>query len=155
MLILLDIDGVMVPAKSWSAPPLCDDGFYIFKPSAVSALNEIISRSNASILLTTSHKNRFSLVEWNSIFQKRGIMVKSIHKLPSNTNRSTRLEEISNWFTTSKNIEDFVIIDDDKILNDLPAGLKKRLILTKPLIGLNSSHVQEALEILETPLEYV
>ncbi len=155
MVILLDIDGVMVPAKSWSSPPLLDDGFYMFNSKAVAALNDIILKSNAGILLTTSHKSSFTLDKWKSIFSKRGISVDSIDRLPENTNHLSRLEEITKWFSTAKNIEDFVIIDDDKSLNELPKLLKSRLVQTKPLVGLNSSHVRESLRILETPLELV
>ncbi len=155
MLILLDIDGVMVPAKSWSSPPSLGDGFYIFNSKSVAALNEIISKSHASIILTTSHKYSFTLEKWKSIFNNRGISIKSIDRLPKNTDHLNRLEEITNWFATSEDIEDFVIIDDDKTLNDLPEILKKRLVQTKPLIGLTSSHVYDTLRILDTPLEFV
>jgi len=50
---------------------------------------------------------------------------------------------------------DFVIIDDDKSLNDLSLYLKTRLVLTKPIIGLTQSHVEECLSILNTPLKLV
>jgi len=155
MLILLDIDGVMVPAKSWSSPPALGDGFYVFNSKSVAALNEIITGSQARILLTTSHKFNFTLEKWRSIFNNRGIPIKSIDRLPKNTNHLNRLEEITSWFAASESVEDFVIIDDDKTLNDLPEILKKRLIQTKALIGLNSSHVHESLRILDTPLEFV
>lgn len=145
----------MVQAKSWSSPPLMDDGFPIFSNKAISALNEIISKSNSDILLTTSHKYRFSLEEWNEIFIKRGIHVNSIERLPRNTNHLTRSEEIQKWFTVNNQIKDFVIIDDDKSLNNLPINLKNRLVLTKPLIGLNESHVSEALRILGSSLKLV
>jgi len=153
MLILLDIDGVMVPAKSWSSPPMNDDGFYLFKDSAVIALNEIISQSGANILLTTSHKSSFTLKKWKTLFKNRGIAAKSIDRLPDNTNHLNRLEEITNWFESKKEAEDFVIIDDDKTLNNLPLGLKEKLVQTKPLVGLTSVHVEDSLRILGIPLQ--
>ena len=45
-----------------------------------------------------------------------------------------------NWFNTNEIQEDFIIIDDDKSLNDLPKFFKNRLILTSSLIGLNANH---------------
>ena len=56
MLILLDIDGVMIPANSWKKPKFLDDGFAMFKLKSVKALQKIIAETGASILLTTSHK---------------------------------------------------------------------------------------------------
>ncbi len=155
MLILLDIDGVMVPAKSWSPPPILEDGFSIFNPKSVIALNAIISKSNADILLTTSHKGRFSIHEWISIFSFRGVKVNGLNKLPDNLHRLSRSQEITKWFNSTDKVDDFVIIDDDKSLNGISVVLKNRVVLTKPLIGLTQSHIQDALLILDTPLELV
>ncbi len=145
----------MVPAKSWSAPPILDDGFSVFNAKAVAALNEILDGGEASILLTTSHKYRFSISEWINIFQTRGINVNQLDRLPRNDGHLNRLDEVTRWFSTSQNIEDFVILDDDTSLNGLSDYLKARLISTKSMIGLNASHVQECLNILYTPLTKV
>jgi len=153
MLILLDIDGVMVSAKSWSVPEVLEDGFAMFISESVKALNQIIDGSNADILLTTSHKGRFSRDSWIRIFQDRGVNVNGLDIFPISHNNLSRLEEITNWYSCGEAVEDFVIIDDDKSLNGLSKYLKTRLVLTKPLIGLNSSDVQKSLEILATPLE--
>jgi hypothetical protein len=48
-----------------------------------------------------------------------------------------------NWFNLNKVSEEFIIIDDDKSLNDLPTYLKEKLILTSPLIGLTDIHLNE------------
>jgi len=154
MLILLDIDGVMVSAKSWSPPPFLEDGFYMFNSKSVNALNDIISKTDASILLTTSHKDRFSVDEWIQIFNNRGIVAKGLRKLPDNTDNLNRREEIINWFSIDKDVQDFVIIDDDKSLNSLPELLKERLVQTRPLVGLTQSDVHNSISILNTPLEY-
>ena len=149
MLILLDIDGVMIPAKSWSAPPLLEDGFSVFNSQSVSALNEIIANSNAGLMLTTSHKYRFSLLKWKEIFKRRGVNFNGLYRLPMNTNRLDRLQEITNWYSTRSVTNEFVILDDDTSLNGLTAFLKTRLVLTKSLIGLNAQHVQPAVDILK------
>lgn len=153
MLILLDIDGVMVQAKPWLPTALLDDGFSDFNSNATAALNNIIADSNADILLTTSHKNRFSISEWEDIFSKRKIRFKSIQKLKSDTLVTGRLEEILHWYSINKTLDKFVIIDDEKALNNLPKYLKNRLVLTKPYIGLTKSHVEDVISILNTPLE--
>lgn len=43
MLLFLDIDGVMVPAKSWETPALLVDGFPAFSSRAIAALQRLIS----------------------------------------------------------------------------------------------------------------
>jgi hypothetical protein len=153
MLIFLDIDGVMVPAKSWQRPEILEDGFVAFSSKAVQVLKEVLSQNtNASIILTTSHKSRFSHSEWIEIFQRRGLNVNQLNSLVENTELLSRKEEILNWFNTNEIQEDFIIIDDDKSLNDLPKFFKDRLVLTSSLVGLNESHTADIQDIVSTQL---
>lgn len=144
MLILLDIDGVMIPAAGWKSVPNLQDGFSQFSSKAVSNLNHILSETRASIVLTTSHKSRFSELEWQMIFKNRGINV-SIQKLDDNINELDRKTEIINWLEHKWNHENFVIIDDDKNLNGLPKEIKDKLVLTKSLVGLNEDDANAAI----------
>jgi hypothetical protein len=148
MLILLDIDGVMVPGNSWKKPEFLDDGFPAFSNRASSALQKIISETSADILLTTSHKSNYSIEEWITIFNLRGIKIKNIYSLPENKAHLSRKEEIMNWITTSNELPDFIIIDDDKSLNGLPKFVKNKLIQTNASIGLTIDLINEALEII-------
>jgi hypothetical protein len=66
--------------------------------------------------------------------------VNQLNSLVENTELLSRKEELLNWFNTNEIHEDFIIIDDDKSLNDLPKFFKNRLILTSSLIGLNTSY---------------
>lgn len=148
MLILLDIDGVMVPANSWKKPEFLNDGFPVFSSRATYALQKIISETSADILLTTSHKSKYSISEWFKIFESRGIIVSNIGRLSENIFYLNRKEEILNWFYSKKDDENFVIIDDDKSLNGLPNFLKENLVLTSPLVGLTDELAIEAADIL-------
>ncbi|MFN6074673.1 MAG: HAD domain-containing protein [Fluviicola sp.] len=145
MLIYLDIDGVMVSADSWKRPEILVDGFMDFKPKAVCALNRIIADTSAKIVLTTSHKHLYSLTEWKKIFEKRNIQVSEITRLPENKNHSSRKQELLDWFNVNGITEDFIIIDDDKSLNELPEFLKCKLIQTYGSIGLTDSLAEEAI----------
>jgi hypothetical protein len=147
MLIFLDIDGVMVPAKSWKSPELLNDGFPAFDLKAVRVLQSIIS-ADTTVMLTTSHKSRFTIQEWKKIFQKRGLQINRFKSLDDNINCLNRNDEVLNWFNLNNVSEEFIIIDDDKSLNALPSFLKERLILTSPLIGLTDSHLDEIKAIL-------
>ena len=147
MLLFLDIDGVMVPAKNWKSPELLNDGFPAFSAKAVCALQRLISE-DVTIMLTTSHKSKFDIEEWKSIFKNRGINIKKIKSLPENFNNLSRKEEIVNWFNGNSVNEEFVILDDDKSLNELPDFLKGKLVQTSPYIGLTEEHVKAVQSIL-------
>jgi hypothetical protein len=150
MVILLDIDGVMVPANSWKKPEFHDDGFPMFDSRSVRALQKIISETGASLLLTTSHKSKYNIAQWRNIFKSRGIKAKHIHRLSSNSLHSSRKDEILDWYT-AKHIpnEEFVIIDDDKLLNGLPTNIKNNLVLTSSSVGLTDELAENAISILK------
>lgn len=147
MLILLDIDGVMVPTTSWKPTEILSDGFASFSARAVANLQTIIYNTGASILLTTSHKSRYSNSEWEEIFKVRGITT-SINVLEPNEDNLNRKEEILRWFAKTNTSESFVILDDDKSLNGLPEYVKSKAIVTSGTVGLTVDEVQVAISIL-------
>lgn len=157
MLILLDIDGVMVPANSWKKPEFHEDGFPMFSIKSVQALQKIITETNATILLTTSHKANHTLAKWRNMFRSRGISVSKIDRLTKNEISSNRKDEILNWYQSKhKTNEHFVIIDDDKLLNGLPENIKENLVLTSSAIGLTDELADNAISILrKEKLAYV
>jgi hypothetical protein len=148
MKVFLDIDGVMVPAKSWECPKLLSDGFPDFSDKAVRVLQNVVSEG-VTIMLTTSHKSRFSVEEWKNIFATRSIYVKNLGKLEESPFGTSRRDEILNWFNLNHINEDFIIIDDDKSLNALPSFLKENLILTNSMVGLNDSHLAAIESVME------
>jgi len=148
VIIFLDIDGVMVPAKGWKTPELLDDGFPAFSKSATKILRQFISE-DVTVLLTTSHKSRFTDDEWRTIFKNRGIDVTTIHSLPTNHKNVSRKEEILNWFKQNRLDAKYVIIDDDTSLQDLPTSIKSKLVQTSPHVGLTDEHIEVINSILE------
>lgn len=139
MLFFLDIDGVMVPAKGWKSPEFLDDGFPAFSSKATLVLQALISKED-TIMLTTSHKSKFSIEEWKNIFKKRGLNIENVKTLPENINHKSRKDEIVIWFNTNRVDDDFLIIDDDKSLNELPEFLKRNLVQTNAYVGLTDEH---------------
>lgn len=129
----------MVPAKGWKSPELLNDGFPAFSNKAICILQRLISEED-TVILTTSHKSRFSFEEWRIIFKNRGLNFENIKSLPENFNNRSRKDEILNWFEANIVHEEFVIIDDDKSLNELPDWLKENLVQTSPYIGLTEEH---------------
>jgi hypothetical protein len=150
MLILLDIDGVLVPANSWKKPEFMEDGFPMFSSNAVKALQRILNETNASVLLTTSHKTNYDVSQWKRLFEARGIILKTIFKLGTNSLETSRIEEILEWYDKLRHPnEDFVIIDDDKMLSGLPGEIKRNLVLTSSSLGLTEDLANEAISILQ------
>jgi 16S rRNA C1402 (ribose-2'-O) methylase RsmI len=139
----------MVPANSWRQPILLEDGFPEFSLNAVRSLDRIISNSSANIVLTTSHKYKYTLKEWNDIFKRRNINVNKITRLPKNTTNLNRKDELIHWFNTKNSKGRFIIIDDDKSLNALPKFLKDKLIQTSGSVGLTDYLADEAIEKME------
>jgi len=152
-LIFLDIDGVMLSAASWKPVENLEDGFSAFSKRAVDCLNQLIQNTNASIVLTTSHKSRFTREQWNQIFLSRNMSVTIFDKLEDNSESLNRKDEILNYLKAHQLIENYVIIDDDKSLNDLPHAIKQKLVLTSSIIGLTQENIETALGILnQNPL---
>jgi hypothetical protein len=147
MLLLLDIDGVMVPANSWRRPEILADGFVEFNPKAVKALNKILISNDFEIVLITSHRFKYSLNQWLDIFKTRNIILNKIGRLPENIDQFNRKNEILNWSKSTDNNVDFIILDDDKSLNGLPEFLKARLVQTNGSVGLTDYLADEVIEL--------
>jgi hypothetical protein len=144
--ILLDFDGVMIPSKPWNPVNLMSDGFYEFSTSAIYNLNQIVKETGAEIILITSHKTSYTNSEWIRIFETRDILG-NVSRLDDDLIHSKRLNEVLNWCELNKS-DKFVILDDDKSLNDLPTTIKNHLVLCDSGIGLTIEKVELAIKIL-------
>jgi hypothetical protein len=142
MLIFLDIDGVMVPAKGWKSPELLSDGFPAFSEKATAVLRSLVSEAD-TVILTSSHKSNYSVDEWKNIFKKRDINIENIQCLDQNIQNLSRKDEILRWFNATNSDNQFIIIDDDKSLNSLPDTLKRNLVLTSSYVGLSPQHLAD------------
>ena len=144
--ILLDFDGVMIPSKPWKPVNLMSDGFYEFSSSAILNLNRIVKETGAEIILITSHKTSYPNSEWIKMFESRNILG-SVSRLSDDLIHSKRINEVLNWCEANKT-DKFVILDDDKSLNDLPHIIKSHLVLCDSGIGLNVEKTELAIKIL-------
>lgn len=144
--ILLDFDGVMIPSKPWKPVPLMSDGFYEFSSVSIRNLNHIVNETGAEIILITSHKTSYPNSEWIKMFESRNILG-SVSRLSDDMIHSKRLNEVLNWFEANKT-DKFVILDDDKSLNDLPSTIKNHLVLCDSGVGLTGEKTELAIKIL-------
>ena len=151
MVILLDIDGVLVTTPAWRPVELQADGFLKFNEIASKNLAQIIAVTNASIILTSTHRINYSIKEWHKLLETRGIFPSSISKVDDKTaiaEMENRATEIRKWVENYQDKEAFVIIDDDLSINGLPEEIKDRCVLTKPMIGLDEEAKNKVLQIL-------
>lgn len=156
-IILLDIDGVLVTNQNWKPVEELNDGFMAFSNKAARSLNKIILETSADIILTSSHRRKYSNSKWNNIFEVRGIHVNSIRTLEDVIHplqQYKRLDEIVLWVNKYGFGSRFVIIDDDSILDNLPYRIKERWIKTRPLVGLDEENASEAISILNNLQAY-
>ncbi len=99
--------------------------------------------------MTTSQKSSYSIPQWRNIFSTRGFENLNIKKLNKNSNNLNRREEIMKWI--NKGYENsFVIIDDDKFLNNLPYNVKSKLVQPSATVGLNDELADSAITILKS-----
>ncbi|WP_421893940.1 HAD domain-containing protein [Marinoscillum sp.] len=151
MTVLLDIDGVLVTTPGWRISEQHKDGFLKFNDRAEKNLARLISETNATIVLTTTHRITYSVEKWKEIFNNRGIPVETIEKV--NTKQTVgdmlnRGNEIKEWIDNFGADRRFVIIDDDLSINALPLEIKDKCVMTKSMIGLDEEATDRAIKIL-------
>ena len=152
MTILLDIDGVLVTTPSWKPTERLSDGFMKFNETATENLALLFFETNASIVLTTTHRINFDETEWKEIFKTRGLNFQNISKLNNKTSIDQlvdRATEIKEWVEKFGRNENYVIIDDDLSINGLSNDIKERWVSTRPLIGFDKDAKNKALYILK------
>lgn len=149
--VLLDIDGVLATEGAWKPATIEADGFLKFNDRAAACLAEIIIQTDASVILTSTHRSRYTNDEWQVIFNNRGIIIKAFSTLDDYGDYSlckSRREEIEQFVQTNPDIASYIIIDDDSSLHNLPIPIKDRWLQTMPLTGINADIVQKAFDLL-------
>lgn len=151
MTILLDIDGVLVTTHAWRKVETMPDGFMKFDEEAANNLAALLKETNASIVLTTTHRISRNEEKWTALFKDRGFVFNSLTKVNGSTKieqLTERYKEVKEWVETAGKNENYVVIDDDTSLYALPESIKSRWVVTKPLVGFDKVAYQKALDIL-------
>lgn len=146
-IIFLDIDGVLINRNSLRVA----NGFNAKPdPACVRALNEIVRRTRAKIVVSSIWRLRGEteicrlLVDWGvrgGAFDITPDLTKTYGMLFTAVQRG---DEIQAWLDEHKNVKNFVIIDDG---NDMK-HLRDRLIQTDFETGLCLEHVERAVGML-------
>lgn len=165
-IIFLDFDGVINSQKFLrsqyfkdSIQGLTDAELYLLKyeymidPEAVKLVNDLVARSGAEVVASTSHRTRYSIDEMNAMLKNRGATFEISAKTPRGMPRKfsipvERGDEIEEYLTILKDagekVDGFVILDDHSDMGNV----RKNLVLTSDRRGITTEDVEEALKIL-------
>lgn len=148
-MILLDIDGVLVNTAPWRKVEILPDGFMKFDEVASRNLDTLLRRTNARIILTTTHRIRYTNEQWEKLFKARGFVTNGVSKIndvDTIEQMATREKEILEWVKNAGETESYIIIDDDSALHGLPEHVKQRWVVTAPLKGFDNVALADALK---------
>ena len=140
-IIFLDIDGVLINRES------CRKGFAVVAPECVAALNNLLSRTKALIVVSSCWRVGRTRIELCDLFNNWGVTPgRILDKTPHFSFSAIRGHEIEDWLALYKRqpIESYVIIDDDLDMGEL----LPKLVHTTFELGLTQEHVEAALRML-------
>ncbi len=163
-LIFLDLDGVVnsdvynsselykqaTAGKSDALIMLIEHNSHL-DPDAIKLVNELVDRSGAKVVLSSSWRFKYSPEEATEILKSRGATFTIIANTPKYTseesNFKSRGEEIASYLSSLKyQPESFVILDDRSDVGNL----KNNLVLTDAKYGITVLDVEKGLKILGT-----
>ena len=164
--IFLDMDGVMNSRHFFMSPDYkmsSEDGFGLsfgkaqIDPLAVELLNDLVERSDAHIVISSSWRHIWDREEMGSMLESCGFKFKD--RIIGETPRADmphRGEEIKEWFGLDREkkeidpdwepVTSYVILDDD---SDMLPEQHEHFVHTNPMVGLTGLDVQKALRILQ------
>lgn len=145
IVLILDLDGVLITTPIWKADEMDFDNYSKFNKDCIDNLNELLSLFEIDIWLSSTRRTVKTLTEFNLIFENRKIKQSIIGFLPQYQDCKNRKEEILK-FIHEFNISSFLIIDDDKSLNELEEQDKQKLVLTQLPKGFSAEQLQIAVQ---------
>jgi hypothetical protein len=142
--LFLDIDGV-----------IRIDGIWV--NANINALNEILTITNAQIVLTSDWRKAYSLIEMNEIFESLGIkykiigftpIISSVGQPPIDYLEATRAKEIESYRSDHAIVDNYAIVDDIDVYNNefvKRTTKDKHFVLTMFYTGIYSPDVKKKL----------
>lgn len=136
-IIFLDVDGVLISGLlGWKTP----------SPESVRALNELVERTGADIVVSSCWRVGRTVVELRELLASWGVKGRVVGKTGSS--KECRGYEIGQFLldNAARFVDAAVVIIDD---NEDMAGLCDRLVKITGRIGLTMKNVEQAIKILE------
>jgi len=157
--IFLDFDGVL-NTEQYQAElriadcPTTDEYGPLFDPEAAAWLGEIIEKTKAKIVVTSSWRYIHDKDALSEMWKKRGLPGKIYCSLPTECTENHRGKEIKEFIAQETNTP-YVILDD---LDEFLPEQKEAFIAVNPVSGISQNDVNKAIEILNRfdnkPLSY-
>ncbi|MFT6244875.1 MAG: FMN phosphatase YigB (HAD superfamily) [Salibacteraceae bacterium] len=147
VIIILDLDGVLITTPPWKPDEIDSDGYSAFNKSCVENLNSLLKLIDGKIWLSSTRRTVKTLSEFNEIFKHRKISNQIEGFLPEFENCHSRMDEVLKFLSIT-NHDNYLILDDDKSLNDLDSKIKQRLILTELMRGFGAEELQNAISLI-------
>lgn len=167
--IFLDMDGVLnsrryTTGPNFKPPDWGEDGeggnlgfgSAQIDPEAVALLNDLVERTGARIVLSSSWRHIWSWQEVAAMLEKRGLKDKEwvIDQTPSAPS-DNRGDEVAEWISLGRErrevdpdfdpLTSYVILDDG---DDFSTEQQAHFVQTDPRVGLTAADVQRAVGIL-------
>ena len=151
--IFLDFDGVMDTAYfghvlGKEGLPCHDEFGAVFDPNCVRNLKEIIDKTGAEIVVTSSWKSLMTYRDMLNMWEQRGLPGYVIDATPSSSGYRHRGDEIDAWLKECKDECQYVILDDIDESNFNEHQLP-RLIVVNPYYGLDTESAERAIKMLQ------
>ena len=142
-IVFLDFDGVLNCDVS-----VCQLGTrYKFWPASIKALNELLERSGARIVISSTWREHWTLSENAASLERAGVLPGRVVGKTSVCDGERGIE-IDSWLkSVPYPVESFVILDDK---NDMAMHVQ-RLVLVDPKTGLSAKEARQAIELLAVP----
>lgn len=134
--VFLDIDGVLAPIRQW-------DRYGDLDPACVQVLNEIVTRGQADIVVSSTWRHGKTIAELQQMLDAQGFTGCVLGKTPAGAAGARRGEEIAAWLAEHA-VDGYVIIDDHADMGDL----HPRLVQTHPALGLQPADTPRAIAVL-------
>jgi hypothetical protein len=145
--IILDLDGVLITNLPTQPEVLHTDGYTDFDASCVANLNVLVAEVESEVWLISARRKGKTLLEMQAIFNARGIAAPIVGMVPVYADGMKRNHETIR-FIRENNLEHYLIIDDNRVLRQLPRSMKNRLVQTDFARGFNKDKLEEARRLL-------
>lgn len=156
--LFFDVDGVLNSERWMLAQPKHTNFVRALDPEAVTLLAEIVCRTGARLVVSSTWRRMYSLTTLREILVESGFPAPCpiigttpvLHRTPE---REVRGHEIQAWLDAAAGdeafelAEAFAILDDDSDM----AHLLHRLVQTDFKTGLQRVHVERVVTLLSTP----
>jgi len=142
-IVFLDFDGVLncdVSVRELGTR-------YMFWPASINALNQILAKTAARIVITSTWREHWTLAENAVSLEKAGTLAGRVVGKTCSAGGGRGLE-IDSWLkSVPYTIESFIILDD----KDDMAMHRQRLVRVDPRSGLGVEEAQQAIKLLAVP----